>query len=66
MIRTSGEFRTSNFLIWQSAYAEWYIADKLWPDFYKESLKQAIESFSKRERRYGGRNSEDAKQQYAE
>jgi len=66
MIRTSGEFRTSNFLIWQSAYAEWYIADKLWPDFDKESLKQAIESFSKRERRYGGRNSEDAKQQYAE
>ena len=65
MIRTSGEFRTSNFLIWQSAYAEWYISDVYWPDFDKESLKQAIESFTKRERRYGGRNSEDAKQQYA-
>ncbi|BBB46836.1 isoprenyl transferase [Pelolinea submarina] len=65
MIRTSGEFRTSNFLIWQSAYSEWYISDVYWPDFDKESLRQAIESFTKRERRYGGRNSEDAKQQYA-
>jgi undecaprenyl diphosphate synthase len=65
MIRTSGEFRTSNFLIWQSAYSEWYITDTYWPDFDKESLRQAIESFTKRERRYGGRNSEDAKQQYA-
>ena len=66
MVRTSGEFRTSNFLIWQSAYAEWYITDTLWPDFDRENLKQAIESFAKRERRFGGRNPEDAKQQYAE
>ena len=65
MIRTSGEFRTSNYLIWQSAYSEWYITDTLWPDFDKESLKLAIDSFVNRERRYGGRNSEDAKQQYA-
>jgi undecaprenyl diphosphate synthase len=65
MIRTSGEFRTSNYLIWQSAYSEWYITDTLWPDFDRESLKLAIDSFANRERRYGGRNSEDAKQQYA-
>ena len=66
MVRTSGEYRTSNYLIWQSAYSEWYFTDTLWPDFDKESLKLAIESFGNRERRYGGRNSEDAKQQYAE
>ena len=65
MIRTSGEFRTSNYLIWQSAYSEWYITDTLWPDFDRESLKLAIDSFANRERRFGGRNSEDAKQQYA-
>ncbi len=66
MVRTSGEYRTSNYLIWQSAYSEWYFTDTLWPDFDRESLKLAIESFGNRERRYGGRNSEDAKQQYAE
>ncbi len=65
MIRTSGEFRTSNFLIWQSAYAEWYITDTYWPDFDENNLKQAIDTFTRRERRYGVRNSEDAKQQYA-
>jgi undecaprenyl diphosphate synthase len=65
MVRTSGEFRTSNYLIWQSAYSEWYFTDTLWPDFDRESLKLAIESFGSRERRFGGRNSEDVKQQYA-
>jgi undecaprenyl diphosphate synthase len=65
MIRTSGELRTSNFLIWQSAYTEWYFTDTLWPNFDRESLKQALESFANRERRFGGRNSEDAKQHYA-
>jgi undecaprenyl diphosphate synthase len=65
MVRTSGEYRTSNYLIWQSAYSEWYFTDTLWPDFDRESLKLAIESFGSRERRFGGRNSEDVKQQYA-
>ena len=53
VIRTSGEYRISNFLLWQSAYAEYYFADCYWPDFDKNELLKAIESFSKRERRYG-------------
>ena len=55
IIRTSGEFRTSNFLLWQSAYAEYYITDVLWPAVTKEELLRAIENYKKRERRYGGR-----------
>jgi undecaprenyl diphosphate synthase len=54
VIRTSGEQRISNFLLWQSAYAEFYFTDTLWPDFNHSDLEQAMESFSKRERRYGG------------
>ena len=65
MIRTSGEMRTSNFLLWQSAYAEWFFTDTLWPDFDKESLRQALESYASRERRFGKRKPEDEKQQYA-
>ena len=53
VIRTSGEYRISNFLLWQSAYSEYYFTDVLWPDFDKAELLKAIESFSKRERRYG-------------
>lgn len=53
MIRTSGEFRTSNFLLWQSAYAEFYFTDVLWPDFGRDDLYRAIIDFQKRERRYG-------------
>ena len=53
MIRTSGEQRISNFLLWQSAYAEFYFTDTLWPDFRKEDFYKAIESYQKRERRYG-------------
>lgn len=53
VIRTSGEYRISNFLLWQSAYAEYYFTDVLWPDFDKKELVKAIESYSKRERRYG-------------
>lgn len=53
VIRTSGEFRTSNFLIWQAAYAEWYITPTLWPDFDKEEFRLAIEAFRQRERRFG-------------
>lgn len=53
MIRTSGEFRISNFLLYQLAYAELYFTDVLWPDFRKENLYEAIISFQKRERRFG-------------
>ena len=53
IIRTSGELRGSNFLIWQGAYAEWYFTPIFWPDFGKEELRNAIDEFSQRERRYG-------------
>ncbi|TRX57523.1 di-trans,poly-cis-decaprenylcistransferase [Thalassomonas sp. M1454] len=53
LIRTGGDFRISNFLLWQAAYAEFYFTDKLWPDFKAESFKQALASFSARERRFG-------------
>jgi len=53
MIRTSGELRISNFLLWQLAYAELYFTEKLWPDFGKEDLYEAIIDFQKRERRFG-------------
>ena len=52
-IRTGGEQRISNFLLWQLAYAELYFTDTLWPDFDDAALNQAIESYRKRERRYG-------------
>lgn len=54
LIRTSGEFRVSNFLLWQISYAELYITEKLWPDFRKADFKKAIETYQKRERRFGG------------
>jgi undecaprenyl diphosphate synthase len=54
VIRTSGELRTSNFLIWQAAYAEWYVTPTLWPDFGKEELLAALVEFAHRERRFGG------------
>ena len=54
LIRTSGEQRISNFLLWQCAYAELVFVDTLWPDFGREHLEQAIAEFRKRERRYGG------------
>lgn len=53
LIRTSGEFRLSNFLLWQSAYTELYVCEKHWPDFKREDLKIAIESFGSRDRRFG-------------
>ena len=52
-IRTGGETRISNFLLWQMAYAELYFTDTLWPDFNEKSLSEAIASFQKRERRFG-------------
>lgn len=54
LIRTSGEVRLSNFLLWQAAYAELYFTDTLWPDFDKKALSAALDSFAARERRYGG------------
>jgi len=54
LIRTSGEQRISNFLLWQCAYAELVFVDTLWPDFGKEHLEQAVAEFRRRERRYGG------------
>jgi len=54
LIRTSGEMRVSNFLLWQIAYAELYITGELWPDFSREKLFEALLNFQKRERRYGG------------
>jgi undecaprenyl diphosphate synthase len=53
LIRTSGEFRISNFLLWQIAYAELYFTEKLWPDFRKEDLFEAVFDFQNRERRFG-------------
>ncbi len=55
LIRTAGEQRLSNFLLWQSAYTEFYYTDVLWPDFHRPQLIEAIESYNKRERRFGGR-----------
>jgi undecaprenyl diphosphate synthase len=53
MIRTGGEFRISNFLLWQAAYSEFYFTETFWPDFGKEALYEAIIDFQQRERRYG-------------
>ena len=53
VIRTSGEKRISNFLLWQSAYAELVFIDRLWPDFTKDDLEDAIREFHRRDRRYG-------------
>lgn len=53
LIRTSGEYRISNFLLWQTAYTEFYFTDVLWPDFQKEDLLRAISDYQKRERRFG-------------
>jgi undecaprenyl diphosphate synthase len=54
LIRTCGEQRISNFLLWQLAYSEFYFTDKAWPDFNKAELEKAIDAFNHRERRYGG------------
>ena len=54
IIRSAGEYRTSNFLLWEGAYSELYISQKLWPDWNKEDLETAIADFQQRERRFGG------------
>ena len=59
MIRTSGELRLSNYLLWQLAYTEFYFTDVPWPDFSKEELEKAIETYNHRDRRYGGVKEEE-------
>lgn len=54
VIRTSGELRISNFLIWQAAYSEWYVTPTFWPDFDKDEYRRALEVFAQRDRRFGG------------
>ncbi|MFZ5883377.1 MAG: isoprenyl transferase [Chloroflexota bacterium] len=53
IIRTSGELRVSNFLIWQAAYSEWYVTPTYWPDFDQEEYRRALEAFAQRDRRFG-------------
>jgi undecaprenyl diphosphate synthase len=60
LIRTSGEVRLSNFMLWQLAYTEFWFTETLWPDFGEESLLEAIEDFQKRNRRFGGLKGEEA------
>jgi undecaprenyl diphosphate synthase len=61
VIRTSGELRISNFLIWQTAYSEWYITPTFWPDFGKEEYHKALEAFAQRDRLYGAVHSNETK-----
>lgn len=65
IIRTSGELRISNFLIWQGAYSEWYVTEAYWPDFGKEELRQALEEYANRDRRYGKVESSDYEDTHA-
>ena len=60
IIRTGGDMRISNFMIWQSAYSELYVTETLWPDFGREEVIKAAEAFYKRKRRFGGLNPEDS------
>ena len=60
IIRTSGELRVSNFLIWQAAYSEWYITPTYWPDFDKDEYRRALEDYANRDRRYGKVSSAEA------
>ena len=61
VIRTGGDFRVSNFLLWQIAYSEFYITDTFWPDLGKEDILRALDSFASRNRRFGGLDKEDMK-----
>jgi undecaprenyl diphosphate synthase len=62
LIRTSGEMRISNFLLWQISYAELYFPKKYWPEFKGKDLEEAIKVYQKRERRFGGIGNRDVKQ----
>jgi undecaprenyl diphosphate synthase len=57
VIRTAGEMRLSNFLLWQASYAELWVTEKCWPEFEERDLHQAMMDFAKRDRRFGGLNS---------
>ena len=54
IIRTGGEYRISNYFLWQAAYSEFYVSDSYWPDFTKEEFYAAIENYKNRDRRFGG------------
>ena len=58
IVRTSGEWRLSNFLIWQAAYSEYWVTPTYWPDFTPDFLRQAIQDYGQRERRFGGLSEE--------
>jgi len=64
IIRTSGELRVSNFLIWQGAYSEWYVTSVYWPDFNKDEFRKALDTFGQRDRRYGGLTEMDGGKDY--
>ena len=59
IIRTGGDFRVSNFLLWQGAYSEYFITETLWPDFSEKDIRAAVDAFYSRERRFGGLNKDD-------
>ena len=61
VIRTGGDFRVSNFLLWQSAYSEYVVLDTLWPDFSRDDIEKCVKEFYMRDRRYGGLSTEDKK-----
>jgi len=65
IIRTSGELRISNFLIWQAAYSEWYVTPTFWPDFNKEEFRKALDEFANRDRRYGNVSSSEYEKTHA-
>lgn len=65
IIRTSGELRISNFLIWQAAYSEWYVTPTYWPDFGKEELQKALDVYASRDRRYGKVHSKEYEEKNA-
>jgi undecaprenyl diphosphate synthase len=65
IIRTSGELRISNFLIWQAAYSEWYVTPIFWPDFGKEEFRKALNEFTQRDRRYGKVDSREYEESHA-
>ena len=58
---TGGDFRVSNFLLWQSAYSEYVVLDTLWPDFCRDDIEKCVKEFYMRDRRYGGLSTEDKK-----
>jgi undecaprenyl diphosphate synthase len=64
IIRTSGELRVSNFLIWQGAYSEWYVTSVYWPDFNKDEFRKALDTFAQRDRRFGGLSQVDGDSDY--